>query len=296
MSEGAIVTDETKDLHDETVEESAVEAEASDDVAPESAPADAPADAPEDAPEDVPEDAAAPDLGADDLFAFGDGAAEEEPSADEAPAVDAAPAEGDDDAAPAAPAELTEQERIEEEKRRKGMRWYVIHANTGHENKVKRNIEMAIKANAFEDVFGEVLVATQDVTEMKNGRRVTSKRKFFPSYVLVEMVMSKETQHFINSIPGVTRFIGGTQLKPQPISREEVDRILGRMNKTEETGTLLEIPYQVGDSVQVIDGPFSDWVGVINEINHDKGKLKVMISIFGSETPVELDFLQVKDV
>ncbi|MCB1150539.1 transcription termination/antitermination protein NusG [bacterium] len=176
------------------------------------------------------------------------------------------------------------------------MRWYVIHANTGHENKVKRNIEMAIKANELEDSFGEVLVATQDVTEMKNGKRVTSKRKFFPSYVLVEMIMSKETQHFINSIPGVTRFIGGTQLRPQPISREEVDRILGRMTTAEEKGTLLEIPYQVGDSVQVIDGPFTDWVGVINEINHDKGKLKVMISIFGSETPVELDFLQVKDV
>jgi transcriptional antiterminator NusG len=131
---------------------------------------------------------------------------------------------------------------------------------------------------------------------MKNGKRVTSKRKFFPSYVLVEMVMTKETQHFINSIPGVTRFIGGTQQRPQPISRDEVDRILGRMTKAEETGALLEIPFQVGDSVQVVDGPFSEWIGIINEINHDKGKLKVMISIFGSETPVELDFLQVKDV
>ena len=131
---------------------------------------------------------------------------------------------------------------------------------------------------------------------MKNGRRITSKRKFFPSYVLVEMVMSKDTQHFILSIPGVTRFIGGTQQKPQPISRDEVDRILGRMTQAKETGTLLEVPYNVGDSVQVIDGPFTEWVGVINEINHDKGKLKVMISIFGSETPVELDFLQVKEV
>lgn len=225
-------------------------------------------------------------LSGDDLFSF-DGL-EEEPAPEEAeaPADEAAP---EPEAAPAA-------DPVEEEKRRKGMRWYVIHANTGHENKVKRNIEMAIKANDLEDSFGEVLVATQDVTEMKNGKRVTSKRKFFPSYVLVEMVMSKETQHFINSIPGVTRFIGGTQLRPQPISREEVDRILGRMTTAEEKGTLLEIPYQVGDSVQVIDGPFTDWVGVINEINHDKGKLKVMISIFGSETPVELDFLQVKDV
>ena len=174
------------------------------------------------------------------------------------------------------------------------MKWFVIHANTGHENKVKRNIEMAIKSNHMEENFGEIMVATQEVTEMKNGKRVTSKRKFFPSYILVEMIMDKETQHFINSIPGVTRFIGGTALKPEPITREEVDRILGRISAPDEAREVLEIPYEVGDSVQVMDGPFTEWVGVINEINHDKGKLKVMISIFGSETPVELDFLQVK--
>jgi len=224
------------------------------------------------------------------------------PTADVDASEEAAAAAGDDPAAdsdaPAAGEQtpLSEADAILEEKRRKGMRWYVIHANTGHENKVRRNIEMAIKSNHMEDFFGEVLVATQEVTEMKSGRRYTVKRKFFPSYILVEMVMNKETQHFINSIPGVTRFIGGTQVKPQPITREEVDRILGRMSKAEETGAVLEIPYQVGDSVQVIDGPFTDWIGVIDEINQDKGKLKVMISIFGSETPVELDFLQVKSV
>lgn len=265
------VTDETKDLHEDIPE----------------------------IPADDQNDGDDADLGADDLFAFDSdepaaAGPEAEPSAPESET--AADVIDDAETEEAAPAPKSEAELLEEEKRRKGMRWYVIHANTGHENKVKRNIEMAIKANALEEEFGEILVATQDVTEMRNGRRVTSKRKFFPSYVLVEMVMSKQTQHFINSIPGVTRFIGGTQVRPQPISREEVDRILGRMNKTEESGSLLEIPYQVGDSVQVIDGPFSDWVGVINEINHDKGKLKVMISIFGSETPVELDFLQVKDV
>lgn len=242
---------------------------------------------------DQPAAAETPLHGAD-LFAFGDeAAAPAEAPAEASPETLAeAPAEAPADAAPAPAAGRLP----EEEKRRRGMRWYVIHANTGHENKVKRNIETAIKANEFEDLFGEVLVATQDVTEMKNGKRSTTKRKFFPSYVLVEMIMTKETQHFINSIPGVTRFIGGTQLRPQPIDSDEVDRILGRMTKSEEAGTLLEIPYQVGDSVQVIDGPFTDWIGVVNEINHDKGKLKVMISIFGSETPVELDFLQVKDV
>ena len=187
-------------------------------------------------------------------------------------------------------------EELAEIERRGRMKWYVIHANTGHENKVKRNIDMAVKTNSMEDFFGEILVATQEITEMKNGKRSTVKRKFFPSYILVEMIMNKDTQHFINTIPGVTRFIGGTALKPEPITREEVDRILGRISEPEAGREVLDIPYEVGDSVQVIDGPFTEWVGVINEINQDKGKLKVMISIFGSETPVELDFLQVKPV
>jgi transcriptional antiterminator NusG len=190
---------------------------------------------------------------------------------------------------------LSEEDQAEIE-RRSRMQWFVVHANTGHEYKVKRNIEMAIKSNHMENYFGEVLVATQEVTEMKNGKRSTVKRKFFPSYILLEMVMNKETHHFINSIPGVTRFVGGTPLKPEPITKEEADRIIGRISAPEDAKATLEIPYEVGDSVQVMDGPFTEWIGVINEINHDKGKLKVMISIFGSETPVELDFLQVKAI
>lgn len=180
--------------------------------------------------------------------------------------------------------------------RKSKLEWFALHANTGHENKVKRNIEMAIRSNHMEAYFGDVLVPVQEVTEMKNGKRVTTKRKFLPGYILVEMLMTKETHHFVNSVPGVTGFIGGTPLKPQPVPRDEVDRILGRLKEPDEGKETLEIPYKVGDSVQVMDGPFSDWVGVINEINHEKGKLKVMISIFGKETPVELDFLQVKQV
>jgi transcriptional antiterminator NusG len=195
----------------------------------------------------------------------------------------------------AVPLELSAEELAEIE-RKSRMQWFVIHANTGHENKVKRDIDMAIKSGHMEEYFGEVLVPTQEVTEMKNGKRSTVKRKFFPSYILVEMIMNKKTHHFINSIPGVTRFIGGTPLKPEPITKDEADRILGRISGPEEGKETLEIPYEIGDSVQVMDGPFTEWIGVINEINHDKGKLKVMISIFGSETPVELDFLQVKPV
>lgn len=221
-------------------------------------------------------------------------AEEEEVAVEETPA-DAGPVSEEDELLDALDIQLSPSEQAEIERRGR-MKWYVIHANTGHENKVKRNIEMAIKSNHMEDSFGEVLVATQEVTEMKNGKRSTVKRKFFPSYILVEMIMNKETQHFINSIPGVTRFIGGTVLQPQPITREEVDRILGRISAPDDVRETLEIPYEVGDSVQVIDGPFTEWTGMINEINPDKGKLKVMISIFGSETPVELDFLQVKPV
>lgn len=247
-----------------------------------------------DATEDASPDADLDDLAADDLFLD---LPEEDHKEEKAPAVEAVDAPVDiseeDELLGALEIELSPEEQAEIERRGR-MKWFVIHANTGHENKVKRNIEMAIKSNHMEDNFGEVLVATQEVTEMKNGKRVTSKRKFFPSYILVEMLMNKETQHFINSIPGVTRFIGGTALKPEPITRDEVDRILGRISDPDEDREILEIPYQVGDSVQVMDGPFTEWVGVINEINHDKGKLKVMISIFGSETPVELDFLQVK--
>lgn len=191
--------------------------------------------------------------------------------------------------------EVSAEEQAEIE-RRSRLQWFALHANTGHENKVKRNIEMAIKSNHMEDHFGDVLVPIQEVTEMKNGKRVTTKRKFLPGYLLVEMLMSKETQHFINSVPGVTGFIGGTPLKPQAVPQDEVDRILGRIKEPGEAKDMIEIPYHVGDSVQVMDGPFTDWVGIINEINHEKGKLKVMISIFGKDTPVELDFLQVKQV
>lgn len=186
-----------------------------------------------------------------------------------------------------------ESSDAESTSRRPGMRWYVIHANTGHENKVKRNIEQSIRGEeGMEEFFGDVLVVTQEVTEMRNGKRVTSKRKFFPSYILVEMVKNDETLHFINNIPGVTRFLGSGKT-PTPLPEDEVDRILGRMRRSEDK-TVQEIPFQVGDSVEVMDGPFSDFSGIVNEVNPDKGKLKVMVSIFGRETPVELDFLQVK--
>ena len=174
-----------------------------------------------------------------------------------------------------------------------GMQWYVIQAMTGHENKVKRNIEQSIRASDnMEDYFGEVLVVTQDVTEMRNGKRVTTKRKLFAGYVLVEMILNDDTLHFLTNVPDVrsSSFVGPGN-KPTPLSEAEVDRILGRMRKTEEKA-IQEIPFEVGDSVEVMDGPFSDFLGTIHEVDEAKGKVKVLVSIFGRETPVELDFLQ----
>ena len=212
--------------------------------------------------------------------------AESAPEPEEVSDADATEDSARSVAEPSAPAEPVAAKRP-------GMKWYVVHANTGHENKVKRNIEQSIRAaEGMEDYFGDVLVVTQEVTEMRNGKRVTSKRKFFPSYILVEMMLNDETLHFMNNIPGVTRFVGSGN-KPTALGDEEVDRILGRMRRSEDK-TVQEIPFQVGDAVEVMDGPFSDFSGIVNEVNPDKGKLKVMVSIFGRETPVELDFLQVK--
>ncbi len=173
------------------------------------------------------------------------------------------------------------------------MRWYVLHTYSGREAKVRDTVERLIKASGMEDRFGKVLVATEEVAEMKKGKKKVSKRKLFPSYILIEMEMSNETWSLIENVPGVTHFVGGGK-KPFPIPRKEVDRILGRMEKKE--GIIPEVPFTIGEHVNVIDGPFSEFTGIVDEINPERGKLKVLVSIFGRETPVELDFLQVKPI
>jgi transcriptional antiterminator NusG len=173
-------------------------------------------------------------------------------------------------------------------------KWYVIHTYSGHENKVKNNLERAAKNAGVEDRFGRILVAMEDHAEMKDGQRVVTKRKTFPSYVLVEMELDAETQVIVANVPGVTRFVGSGQ-EPVPLGEDEVDRILGRLD-TSKPREPLEVPYKVGEHVKVTDGPFTDFTGVVDEVNGERGKLKVMVSIFGRATPVELDFLQVKPV
>jgi transcriptional antiterminator NusG len=173
-------------------------------------------------------------------------------------------------------------------------KWYVIHTYSGHENKVKNNLERAVKNAGVEEQFGRILVAMEDHAEMKDGQRVVSKRKTFPSYVLVEMDLNSDTQSVVAGVPGVTRFVGSGQ-DAVALSEDEVDRILGRLDKTKPREPT-EVPFKVGEHVKVTDGPFTDFTGVVDEVNPERGKLKVMVSIFGRATPVELDFLQVKPV
>jgi transcriptional antiterminator NusG len=174
------------------------------------------------------------------------------------------------------------------------MSWYVVHTFSGHENKVKTNLEKAISQSPFEDKFGRILVATEDFAEMKAGKRTISRRKTFPSYVLIEVELNDDTRHLVMSIPGVTRFVGSGKT-PAPLRESEVKRILGQMDES-KAKPIPQVPYKVGEHVKVVDGPFSDFSGVVEEVNAERGKLKVMVSIFGRPTPVELDFLQVKEI
>jgi len=172
--------------------------------------------------------------------------------------------------------------------------WFVIHTYSGHEERAAQNIERAVKQAKLQERVPRVLVPMESVAEMKNGKKTITDKKFFPSYVLVQMEMNDETWQVVSNTPGVTRFVG-TGAKPQPISNDEIDRILGRIEGTKEKPTPT-IPYHVGEHVRVTDGPFSDFTGVVDEVNPERGKLKVMVSIFGRATPVELDFLQVESL
>ena len=171
------------------------------------------------------------------------------------------------------------------------LRWYVAHTYSGHEQKAKRYLESAVTNAGVEDKFGEILVPTEEVTEMKQGKRSTTTRKFLPSYIIIEMDLDKQTQNMVVNTPGVTNFVGGGG-KPVPLKEAEVERIVGQIDRS-RTEEATDIPFQAGDPVKVIDGPFADFSGTVSEVNMERRKVKVMVSIFGRPTPVELDFLQV---
>ena len=174
------------------------------------------------------------------------------------------------------------------------LRWYAVHTYSGHENKAKIALEKTIKAQGLEDKITRVVIPTENVAEMRNGKRTITTRKVYPSYILVEAEMTDEVLHIINNTPGVTRVVG-SRGRPSPLSAEEVERLLEAID-TGRARPTPEIPYKIGEHVRVIDGPFTDFTGVVEEVNPERGKLKVMVSIFGRPTPVDLDFLQVETV
>jgi len=175
-------------------------------------------------------------------------------------------------------------------------RWYAIQTTAGHENKVRSLIARRIEQDPHppeERLIRQALVPTQEVVEIKNGKKVTVERKTWPGYVLVEMIMNQETLHTINSIQGVIKFVGLERL-PQPLRPEEVNRLLGVVDEAEEEEPKEEIPFMVGQAVSITEGPFTDFNGTVEEVYPDKGKVRVSVSLFGRPTSVELDYLQLK--
>ncbi|MDO5687655.1 MAG: transcription termination/antitermination protein NusG [Neisseria sp.] len=173
--------------------------------------------------------------------------------------------------------------------------WYVVHAYSGFEKNVQKTLLERIKRESMEDMFGQILVPTEEVVDIKNGRKTVSERKFFPGYLLVEMEMSDASWHLVKSTPRVTGFIGGTANRPLPIPQREVDVILRQVQSGGEKPRP-KVEFVPGQNVRVIEGPFADFNGMVEEVNYERNKLRVSVQIFGRETPVELDFIQVEKV
>ena len=189
-----------------------------------------------------------------------------------------APVQAPADAAPASP-----------------LRWYVVHAYSGMEKAVERNIRERIERAGMHAKFGRILVPTEEVVEMKNGKKAVTERRFFPGYVLVEMLMDDESWHLVKHTSKVTGFVGGAKNRPAPISEAEVMKIVHQMQEGVEKPRP-KVEWEVGEVVRVKDGPFTDFNGAIEDVNYEKSKVRVAVTIFGRATPVELDFHQVEKI
>lgn len=170
--------------------------------------------------------------------------------------------------------------------------WYIIHTYSGFERKVKESLEGRVKAFGLEDQIGQILLPTENVVEMRGGKKLTTQRLFYPGYLLVEMEMNDDLWHIVKSTPRVTGFVGGGQT-PTPLTDEEVNHILHRATAAGEKAKP-KLTFERNETVKIVDGPFTNFTGVVDEINPDRNTLKVMVTIFGRATPVELDFLQVE--
>ena len=169
--------------------------------------------------------------------------------------------------------------------------WYIVHTYSGFEERVKENLQQRVEALGMREKFGEIKIPTETLVEMKSGKKREVQRKFFPGYILVEMEMSDDAWHLVKNTPKVTGFVG-TGKKPTPLTQEEVEQILTQVVTTKEKPKPKHV-YEHGEHVRIIDGPFTNFTGVVEEVNLDRNTLKVMVTIFGRSTPVELDFLQV---
>ncbi len=174
-------------------------------------------------------------------------------------------------------------------------KWFVLRTFSGHEKKVRRFLESELERLDMEDLVDEVLIPTETVFEMRGGKKKTKEKTFFPGYILLHAVMNEQLQHTVSGLPSVIGFLtSGTGDDPTPLRPDEVQRILGRMDRADEMGEQPEIPFKVGDPVKVVDGPFDSFNGFVEEVYPEKMKVRVMVSIFGRKTPVELDYLQVE--
>ncbi|MDH2915700.1 MAG: transcription termination/antitermination protein NusG [Gallionella sp.] len=172
-------------------------------------------------------------------------------------------------------------------------RWYVVHTYSQFEKSVQRALLERIERTGVQDLFGQILVPVEEVVELKAGQKTISERKFFPGYLLVEMEMTDETWHLVKNTPKVTGFLGGSAMKPSPISQKEVDNIMQQMQAGVEKPRP-KVLFEVGEAVRVKEGPFTDFNGMVEDVNYDKSKLRVSVTIFGRSTPVELNFGQVE--
>ncbi|QOL26148.1 transcription termination/antitermination protein NusG [Thalassotalea sp. LPB0316] len=188
---------------------------------------------------------------------------------------------------------MTDEKSFTEENAAPKLRWYVVQAFSGYEARVQKTLLEHIQIHGLEDKFGQILVPTEEVVEMRAGQKRKSARKFFPGYVLVEMAMDEEAWHLVKSVPRVLGFIGGTSDRPAPITQREADRILQRLEDSTDKPKPKTL-FEVGEVVRVIDGPFADFNGVVEELDYEKNRIKVSVLIFGRSTPVDLEFSQVE--
>jgi len=205
----------------------------------------------------------------------------EDEAADEALEPEQTEADEALEAAPEAEEEPAEQE---------GRDWYVIHSYSGYEKKVKDNLESRIESMGMQDYIFQVVVPTEEVVELRDGRRRTVEHRIFPGYILVDMVMTDESWFVVRNTPGVTGFVGSGN-QPTPLRKQEAEGILRRM---EAEAPKVKVSFRPGETVRIVDGPFTDFLGTVDDLNVEKGKVRLLVSFFGRETPVELDFLQVE--